>query len=470
MKGFTAKVKAFLTAHNLLATGDAVLVAVSGGPDSVALLRLLYNLRDELGLRLEVAHLQHGIRGEEARQDAQFVRELANAMGLRFHLEEIDLPRMRSAAGKGNLEALARDRRYRFFGELARRRDIAKVAVAHTQDDQAETVLMWLLRGCGMRGLGGMAPIQRLNDDHDLVVVRPLLGVSKSEILEYLKRENLTYRLDRTNKDAHLLRNWIRLDLIPQLTDRIDPGLPARFAQMAELLRDEHHVLNHLASAELDKIRVPQGLDRRRFLEQEEAVQRLILRRWIEEQRGHLRGIDFDHIQESLRLIKLNKPQSRFSIPGGFELVREYETIRLERALRNSKPLCYSYECYPEVDLKIPEAGLVIRSTRMAPPLAEWPDSLMGAVFDAAHLPAKLAVRNFRQGDIFQPLGIAGHKKLKDLFIDNKVPLSVRSTLPLLCTGREVLWIPGHGRSQSAKVVPQTKEILRFTAAPFEGK
>src|SRR5688572_29991600 len=152
----------------MLCSGDAVLVAVSGGPDSVTLLRILYDLRAQLGLRLEVAHLQHGIRGEEARQDAAFVCHLATTMGLPFHVQEIDLPRMKSAAGKGNLEALARQQRYRFFGELARQRSIAKVAVAHTQDDQAETVLMWLLRGCGMKGLSGMPPIQRLNGDNGL--------------------------------------------------------------------------------------------------------------------------------------------------------------------------------------------------------------------------------------------------------------------------------------------------------------
>jgi tRNA(Ile)-lysidine synthase len=466
----TAKVEAFLKEHDMLCSGDAVLVAVSGGPDSVTLLRILYDLRAQLGLRLEVAHLQHGIRGEEARQDAAFVCHLATTMGLPFHVQEIDLPRMKSAAGKGNLEALARQQRYRFFGELARQRSIAKVAVAHTQDDQAETVLMWLLRGCGMKGLSGMPPIQRLNGDNGLALVRPLLRVSKSDVLEYLKERNLSYRFDRSNEDTHLLRNWIRLRLIPQLTERIDAHLPARFGQLAELIRDEQHLVDRLAAEELDKIRTPQGLDRQRFLQQEEAMQRLMLLRWIEQTRGHLRGIDFDHVEESRRRIKLDKPQSRFSIPGGWELVREYERIRLENRLRKLKPVCYSYECHPGVDLTIPEAGLLIRSSRMAPPLTAWPDSLMGAVFDAESLPAKLTVRNFRHGDLFQPLGMAGHKKLKDLFIDKKVPLSVRSTLPLLSMGGKILWIPGYGRSAIGTVSRRTKEVWRFVAFPCAGK
>ncbi|MGH8545898.1 MAG: tRNA lysidine(34) synthetase TilS, partial [Gammaproteobacteria bacterium] len=408
---FLTKVTEFIERQGLLSKDDGILVAVSGGPDSVALLCVLCELRDELGLRLEVAHLQHGIRGEEARKDSEFVHDLAATIRLPFHVKEIDVPRIKSAAGKGNLEALARDQRYRFLATVARDRNLGKIAVAHTRDDQAETVLMWLLRGCGMKGLGGMSPTCRLSAENDgpsgkIVLVRPLLGISKTDVLEYLSDKNLQYRLDRSNEDASLLRNWIRLRLIPQLTERIDPSLPARLSQQAELIRSEQLLLARMAREKLHQLRTSPGLDRRRFLEQEEAMQRLMLRSWIEETRGHLRGIDFDHIEELLGLIKLKKSQSRFSIPGGWELVREYEWIRLERRPRNLKLLCYSYEFDPRVDLKIPEAGVLIRSARVFPPLTEWPDNLMEAVFDGASLPGRLTVRNFRRGDLFQPLGM----------------------------------------------------------------
>src|SRR5262247_3048206 len=161
------RIKKTIEKHDMLARGDCVLVAVSGGPDSVALLHILYSLREDLRLRLEVAHLQHGIRGVEAQEDAKFVAELAAKLRLPLHLKEIDLPRIRSAAGKGNLEALARAERYRFFAALARERKLGKIATAHTQDDQAETVLMWLLRGSGLKGLGGM-PSMHLLDGTDI--------------------------------------------------------------------------------------------------------------------------------------------------------------------------------------------------------------------------------------------------------------------------------------------------------------
>jgi tRNA(Ile)-lysidine synthase len=469
---FQEQVKRMIERHKLLSPGDRVLVAVSGGPDSVALMHVLCSLREELGLHMEVAHLQHGIRGEEAREDARFVAELAKKMKLPFHLSEVNVPRMRLAAGKGNLEALAREERYRFFADMAREQGFNKVATAHTQDDQAETMLMWLLRGSGRKGLGGMAPIgarkvANARSTYELTVIRPLLDLSKAEILEYLELKRLAYRVDRTNQDIRLLRNWIRLELIPKLKERSDPHFSSRLAHQAELLRDEDGGLEGFARTELGRIRRADGLDRESFLKQPVALQRLILRLWIEETRGHLRAVDFAHVDALLKLIADGAPQSRRAIPGGWELVKEYETLRLERRARNQKRLCYSHEYRIGTALNISEAGMTLQSERILAPLEQLPDNLMEAVFDAAELPETLTVRNFRQGDRFQPLGMAGRKKVKDLYIEKKVPLSVRSRLPLLATGEEILWIPGYGRSEAGKIGPRTKEIVSLRVLPW---
>jgi tRNA(Ile)-lysidine synthase len=459
------KVTEFIKNHRLLSAGDRVLVAVSGGPDSVALLHILSDLRSELELHLEVAHLQHGIRGEDAQQDARFVAELADKLGFRFHVKEINLPEIRSTMGKVNLEALAREERYRFLADVARERNIRKVATAHTQDDQAETVLMWFLRGCGMKGLGGMAPLRPLRSaKDDLLVLRPLLGVSKAEIFEFLKQKQLGYRLDRTNQDPNLLRNWIRLRLFPQVKERIDAQLPSRLAQQAELLRDEDCFLANLAGQELNKIRVLKGMNLRLFLNQDKALQRRLLRLWIQETRGHVRGLDADHVEAMMRLATDGPSQSRLSLPGRWELVKEYETLRLEkRSNRVMKSLCYSYELTIGGELKIAEAGITIRSEYVAPPLSRLPQDLMEAVFDATELAPGLTVRNYRRGDRFRPLGMVGEKKIKDLFIEKKIPLWVRARLPLLSMGDEILWIPGYGRSEIGRVSPQTSSILRLT-------
>jgi tRNA(Ile)-lysidine synthase len=467
------KVTEFIKRQGLLSPGERVLVAVSGGPDSVALLHLLYDLGEELGLHLEVAHLQHGIRGAESQEDARFVAQLAEKLGLPFHLKEVNLPQIKSAAGKGNLEALARAERYRFFADVAWERNLGKIATAHTQDDQAETVLMWLLRGSGLKGLGGMPLTYRLDGTNIEsascpVVIRPLLGVSRAKIEEYLNEKHLTYRLDRSNQDPSFLRNWIRLKLIPQLKGKMDRNLPSRLAQQAELIRDEEEFLEELARAELDRIRTPKGISRGALLNCNKAMQRRLLRLWIEATRGHLRGLDFKHIEALLDLITDGPSQGRLSIPGGWELVKEYETLRLDKQSRRmgQQCICYSYDLEIGEDLPIHEAGLVIQSREISLPLPGLPDNFMDAFFDVASLAADLTLRNFRHGDRFQPLGMAGHKKVKELFIEKKLPLSVRASLPLLVLGDEVIWIPGYGRSEVGKVTSATKAILHVKAVP----
>jgi tRNA(Ile)-lysidine synthase len=470
------KVTEFIIRQGLLSLDDRVLVGVSGGPDSVALLHLLYDLREEMGLHLEIAHLQHGIRGEEAREDARFVAELAEKLGLPFHLKEVNLRQIKSAAGKGNLEALARAERYRFFVDVARERNLGKIATAHTQDDQAETLLMWFLRGAGLKGLGGMPPVHELDGIIDsagrLIVIRPLLGVSRAEIEEYLNEKQLTFRLDHSNQDLSFLRNWIRLKLIPQLKEKMDRNLPARLAQQAELIREEDALLDTLAHAAINEIRTAEVMNRGSLLKHSKAMQRRLLRLWIEATRGHLRGLDFQHVEALLDLITNGPPQGRLSIPGGWQLVKEYETLRLKKQSRRmgQQCACYSYALQVGEDLHIHEAGLMIQTRAISLPLPSLPNNLTEAVFDVAALGADLTLRNFRHGDRFQPLGTAGHKKVKELFIEKKAPLSIRATLPLLVLGDEVIWIPGYGRSDVGKVTAATKAILHLKAVPVTNR
>lgn len=457
----------------LLDSADRVLVAVSGGPDSVALLHVLHELRGELQLHLEVAHLQHGIRGAAAEEDARLVAELARQLGLRFHLKEIDLPQLRSQAGKGNVEALARQQRYSFFAETAAARQLNKIVTAHTQDDQAETMLMWLLRGAGRKGLGGMEPAQEFasvagaNDNGKYQLVRPLLEISKAEILEFLSQRQLEYRIDETNGDTKLLRNWLRVELLPQLRGRIDERVGARLAQRAAMFRDEQAVLDELALAELDKCRCADGLDRMALLARPPALQRLMLRCWIESVRGQLRGVDLAHI-EALRGLAAGGPaQGRLAIPGGWELQRQYDLLRLAKGRRGLQARCYVYPLTVSEVLQIHEAGVQFMSARLLPAEVTSAADALVALFDADALPQPLVVRNFRNGDRFEPLGMSGRKKVKDLFIDHKVALSERAQWPLLTAGNTVLWIPGHGRSRTALVTPASRAIVRIKVVPL---
>lgn len=457
------QVKYFVEKHRLLSRSERVLVAVSGGPDSVALLRLLVDLRQELDLHLEVAHLQHGIRGEEAKEDARFTAELADKFSLPFHLKNVNLPEIRTAAGRGNLEALARDERYRFFAEVVRDRGLNKVATAHTQDDQAETVLMWFLRGSGLTGLGGMAPVYCMKSaGRDLSVIRPLLETSKAELLEYLSETGQSFRLDRTNQDPSLLRNWIRLELLPKIRERVDGRLSERLGQQAELLRDENRLLADMVLDMLQKVCDRNEVRRDLLLAQPAALQRRLLRLWITEARGNLRGVDFVHIEELRRLIEQGPPHGRLALPGGWELAREYDRLKLVRRQPRVKRQCYAYDFAAGSNLRVAEAGWEIRSEFIQPPLDYLPAELTEAVFDAACLTGPLVVRNFRKGDFLQPLGMSGHRKIKDLFIEHKLPLALRASLPLLVLGQEILWVPGYRQSERAKVTAATAVILRL--------
>ena len=456
----------------LLTRGDRILVAVSGGPDSVALLQVLHGLCSDLRLHLEVAHLQHGIRGEDAKGDAKFVADLADKLGLKFHLKEIDLPKLRWRAGKGNIEAMARAQRYDFFTEIAHCQGLNKIATAHTRDDQAETLLMWLLRGAGRRGLGGMSPAQSLQSSGDgsersCQIIRPFLGISKVEILEYLRERRLEYRVDVTNRDTKLLRNWIRLELLPQLRERIDRRFDARLAMQADMFRDEQAVLDHVAHTALEKCRRGEGLDRVLLLQQPVALQRLMLRCWIEVARRNLRGIGFAHIEALRGLADTGPAQGRLAIPGGWELRREYDLLSLTKGSRQVQAICYLYPVKLWEPLSVPEAGVGFHFERLSLPVAAQPMNSMEAFLDADGLAEPLIVRNFRNGDRFEPLGMAGHKKVKDLFIDRKVALSERVRLPMLIAGDQVLWIPGHGRSRIALVTPASRAIVRIKVVPL---
>lgn len=465
-----SKVLDSIRRHHLLGDGDRILVAVSGGPDSVGLLYLLHGLREEFQLQLAVAHLEHGIRGEAAKDDALFVAALADFLKLPFHVKEIDLPKMKLDAGKGNLEALGRAERYRFFADVARERKIDKVATAHTLDDQAETVAMWFFRGAGLKGLGGMSPLHQIVAGGDSVtVIRPLLEVSKAEILQYLQERSLDYRLDRTNQDSVLLRNWLRLDLLPKVQQRFDSRVPARLAQQAEIFRDEDAFLDGLARSSYRAMSEAGCLKRPALLNAAQAVQRRVLRLWIAQTRGHLRGLEFIHIEDMLRLIEQGPPQGRVPIPGGWEMVREYETLKLAKRVRSSRRVCYDYPLEPGMMLRIPEADLELHSERASPPPNELPADLMEALFDLDCVTGPLSVRNFRLGDRFQPLGMTGHKKIKDLFIEKRVPLSIRASWPLLTFGQEVLWIPGYGRSATGFVSTKTTAVLHLKARPIPG-
>jgi tRNA(Ile)-lysidine synthase len=319
-----------------------------------------------------------------------------------------------------------------------------------------------------------MPPLQRLISTkagalERPLLVRPLIEISREEIISYLTAEDLDSRTDQTNLDPGPLRNWIRLRLLPQLRQRMDRHLDERLAHLADLLREEEEILQRMARERLQRVMRGEDLMREYLLQEGKAMQRRLMRLWFEATLGDLRGISFDHVEEALRLIAQGPPQGRLSIPRGWNLVRDYDTVRLEKRRQKRRPVCYTYTLPRQGELVICEAGVKIQTSRAAFVLDVRPLDSLEALFDLACLPETLTVRNFRNGDRFQPLGMQGHKKVKDLFIEKKAPLSVRATLPLLLAGGEILWIPRYGRSEVAKVGAETKEVLKVKLVVYNG-
>ena len=489
-----------LIRDGLVATGDAVLAGVSGGPDSVALLHLLAEVAPPLSLALEVAHVEHGIRGARSREDAEFVRRLAEGLSLPFHLARLDLHD--AASGRaGNLEARARTERYRFFARVAAERRLGKVAVGHNRGDQVETMLMWLLRGCGPEGLAGMPAARPLDraaaGASGPMLVRPLLDVSREEILEYLASRNLEYRDDHTNRDTRYLRNWIRQTLLPRLRERTDAGLEHRLARLGGMLRSDNALLERRLAEACRRIIRGDVLDRAAFLGLEPELRPRMVRFWLARVTGTLRRFDYAHVDAVLDLIAGSRPHARVSLPGAWTVAREYESIRLvssvEAASANAPAETvpsprgartpgiageervggqvdgeYSYPLPLEGEIFLPEAGLKITAWRSDS--LDLPATPHEAAFDlraVERVEGALQVRNFRPGDRFQPLGMAGHKKLKDLFIEKKLPRSRRRTLPLVLAEEEIVWVPGCARGDFARLEADSRAAWRVKVGPF---
>ena len=423
---------------DLLSQGEPLLIGVSGGADSVALLDALV----QSGYRPHVCHLNHQWRGAESDADAEFVRELAGRYGLPATIES------RAVAGD---EDAARQARLKFFESVAARTGIHTLALAHTADDQVETFLLRLLRGAGVAGLVGIWPERQLGS---LRIIRPLLKVCRAEVVEYLKSRQLTWREDSSNTNRQFLRNRVRHELLPLLARDYNPGIRDVLLRTAEILREEDELLSALAEAV--PIEALRG--------QPVALQRRALRRWLGEE------LDFDHIESVRQLALSDSASAEVALPDNVIVFREYDTLRQATreelaAVTGRWPLNLAGETV------IGELGVTFvcqserseESLRATEALRSTQGDRNSERFDADALGESVFVRTWEDGDRFQPLGMSGERKLQDFFADEKVPRHRRGRVPLVCAadGR-IAWIVGHRIAEPFKVTERTKRVVRL--------
>jgi len=457
---------------------DTLLVAVSGGPDSVALLSLLLSVRDTLGVALHVAHLDHGTRGREGEEDAAFVADLAQEEGLPLHRRRVDVPALLEEEG-GSLEALARRERYRFLEEARRIAGARWIVTGHTANDQVETFLMNLLRGAGPRGLGGMLPVG------PGPMCRPLLGTWRNEILEYLEVEELPYRVDSTNSNLSLTRNRIRHLLLPAVEHEFGPHVLRTLARESQLMNELDEFLSLEADRSLRGITCPEETAPREVeirLKVEglatlhRTLQRSVLRAAIEDLAGGLGDLTLAHVDSILDLVQRTEGTGSVSLPNDLEVRREYDRLVL-RTTEGAEAAPPPPEMSPPLDLE--RTGEVrwgpmrlhwrVAGTREVE-LGEWLDAPSRTCFDMEGPVPPVYLRAWQPGDRLQPMGMEGSQKLSDLLINRKVPRHLRTWVPLLCDnggpedGERILWVVGQRRSRHAPVNPDTSQVVLFEA------
>ncbi len=450
---------------------DRLLVAVSGGPDSVAALHALQRIRGSSGFQLSAAHLNHGLRGPESDRDERFVLELCRRLDIELIIERTE------ALHPPNLEERARELRYEFLNRTADTLKARFIVLGHHRDDQAETVLLRLLRGTGIAGLAAMAAFGPGR------LMRPLLTLGRTAILAYLAAIGADYVLDSSNLEDGALRNRVRGVLLPQLARDYSPGIARRLAELASEMREVDSFIEAEARRALDGRLVPMAdqngvpsyrVDVRGFASINPALARAILRELIRRGIGDLRGIERVHIKAMCRLADGGNPSATVALPRNWRFRREYDsavleyhTTRTETAVASAADRC-AVSLMPGANL-LSASGVTLTLREIAAneprfPTTPWhPPSRFEAYFDAAAVP-RLAARCVRAGDRIQPLGLRGSRKIQDVFVDCKVTVAKRRWWPLVVSGDAVLWIPGLVRSRIALVTSASRKVLHLRA------
>ncbi len=404
--------------HSLIQKDDGIVVAVSGGPDSVCLLHLLWTIREKYSLKLFAVHLNHQFRGVEAQRDAEYVRNLCNALNIPIFIYTEDVT---AYAQKNRMtpEEAGRELRYKYFHEILNKKNAQRIAVAQNMNDQAETVLMRLMRGTGIDGLGA---IEYKRDD---IIIRPLLDIERHEIEKYCEYNKLNPRIDKTNLEAVYTRNRIRLELIPYIEKHFNKNIKSTLCRTANLLKEDSDFINLSTDEFYNKIVRESNkeirIDRKKFEKCHIAIKNRIIRKGMKSVSGKLRDVESRHIEIIIDYIHQGRTGTRLSLPNNISAALEYDTFVLKKA-DNLLVNDFEYKINIGETIFIEEINASIFTQILKPTEVDFNASNRNIkYFDFNKVKKGITVRNRKNGDSFSPLGMTGTKKLKDFFIDEKV-------------------------------------------------
>jgi tRNA(Ile)-lysidine synthase len=475
VQSLAQRVAGYLMRHKLLRPGERVGVAVSGGLDSVALLRLLLDLRGELGIVLSVVHFNHRLRAAESDQDEQFVAELASRHQLQFHHSTSDV-RGHAARSKLSIEAAARELRHGFFSQLITAGILDKVATAHTADDQAETVLLRIIRGTGVRGLSAIRPSIKVGDAENQergAIIRPVLTVRRQELSAFLTALRQSWREDSSNADPKFTRNRVRKLLIPMLEREFNPAMVERLAEISEIARGEEEfwqVEVKRLSSDLVRWTAPESkqgsgqdsIEAFMNLPKLGALPVGVQRRLLHQLAWNMGiGLQFRHIEEILELVR---DESRAIRQVGFSAGWKAQRIRNELQFLGPKwqkariPADYEYRLSVPGRVAVWEAGVKIEALLVTDRSSAGYNSAI--LLDPRLLAKELKVRNWRAGDRFWPAHAKRPKKVKELLERRQLTGPERKLWPVVLSGEEVIWMKDFPPPSQLQPGPDVKAVI----------
>ncbi len=468
MPNVTERIRNSIRRHRMISVRDAVLAAVSGGPDSVFMLHVLAGLQKEFGFELKVAHLDHQFRGDESAADAEFVEDLAARLGLPCFTDREDVPQFLLSNAMSKQEA-ARMLRYRFLVKTSKLEYCQRIAFGHHADDQSETVLMRILRGAGPDGLAGIPP------KRDGIIIRPILDIRRSEIMTYLDERDLDYRTDSSNLGTDYTRNRVRHELLPVL-ETYNPNISRSLVNLGTMMSSVAAHYDHLTDDAL--LRVVKNttigqiaLDSGTFGGYDESLRRSIVRRVVADLRPDLTALPFLHVENVLNLALRGEIGTGVELPGRIQVRLDHSGIIFQEGDGLPK--------LPTAELPVP-GSVVFQDARLEILSRITPWEELGATvsstdhdtayFDLDQLSLPLTVRARRKGDRFHPFGMEGTKTLKEFFIDEKIAWSFRDEVPLICDDSGILWVVGMRRARAAPVTEKTKRVLTISVHSTEAE
>lgn len=472
MTDFLHQLKMTIDQYSLIQEHEKVLVAVSGGPDSMALLHglLLLSQINKKDWRFSVIHVNHLLRGEESEGDARYVANFCRQRQLPYTICRVDVPQQLQTEG-GNRQAIARRLRYQAFYNTAKQLGISKIALAHHADDQIETMLMRILRGTGVTGLKGMECVRKWRG---LTLIRPLLKVWRSEIEGYLQEYQLIPREDSSNRETYYTRNRIRHHLIPEL-GTYNPKVKKAFLQLADIVAHEEKVWDQLTQDAFSQILIKKDqanywIDVTKFLDLPVALQRrtvkLILDCLTKEKRTAEMTLEMvDYVR---KLAAHHHPSAEAHIAGGILIKKEYERLHITYFTEHR----YSHPVAVPLNIPgitpLPDFHGEIEALLVDQKLQHIEPNHTQVVFDAEKLTQPLMVRSRKNGDRIRLFGMNGSKKVKELFMEAKIPRDQRNDYPIVTTEKQIIWIPGIRRSCYAPISDQTEKFLYLIWKRFE--